>query len=59
VLGYLDPDFFLGGKMKLDAAAGREAVRIRVAEPLGLSVEEAAWSIVDLATVNMVRRSRS
>jgi N-methylhydantoinase A len=55
VLGFLDPDFFLGGKMKLDAPAARAAIAEQIAEPLGLSVEEAAWSVVDLATENMVQ----
>ncbi len=55
LLGYLDPDFFLGGRMKLDAAAARDAVAEQIAGPLGVSLEEAAWSIVDLATVNMVQ----
>lgn len=55
VLGYLDPDFFLGGTRTLDHAASQEAVKRVVADPLGMSVEEAAWSIVRVATENMVR----
>jgi N-methylhydantoinase A len=55
VLGYLDPDFFLGGAMKLDREASLAAVKAKVAEPLGVSVEEAAWNIVQLATENMVQ----
>ena len=55
VLGYLDPDYFLGGSMKLDAAASRDAIARDVAGRLGTSVEEAAWSILDLATENMVQ----
>ena len=45
VLGYIDPDYFLGGRIKLDAALAAEAVRICVAEPLGMTVDEAAWHI--------------
>jgi N-methylhydantoinase A len=45
VLGLIDPDAFLGGQMRLDAAAAEHAVR-GIAEPLGLSVEEAAAGIV-------------
>ena len=41
-LGYIDPDFFLGGAMKLDREAAAAAVRDRVAAKLGLSVEEEA-----------------
>lgn len=55
VLGYLDPDFFLGGAMKLDREAARQAVEGHIARPLGLSVEEAAWNIINLATENMVQ----
>ena len=35
VLGYLDPDFFLGGSLPLDAAAARAAVEKHIATPLG------------------------
>ncbi len=45
VLGLLDPDFFLGGAMKLNAAKAREVLASKVAEPLGLSPEEAALAI--------------
>lgn len=55
VLGYLDPDYFLGGTMHLDREGAIGAVRTFVAEPLGCSVEEAAASIVTLATENMVQ----
>lgn len=52
-LGYVDPDYFLGGKMWLDREAARHAIKDRVADPLGMSVEEAAAAIVTLATENM------
>lgn len=55
VLGYLDPDYFLGGAMKLDRTAALRALQSNVASPLGVSVEEAAWDIVQLATENMVQ----
>jgi N-methylhydantoinase A len=45
VLGLLSPEAFLGGGMRLDADAARAAVR-RIAEPLELSVEEAAAGIL-------------
>ena len=65
VLGYYDPAFFLGGSMALDVAAARAAIA-RVAEPLGLSVEQAAWgihkvvveSMADAARVYLVERGR-
>ncbi len=45
LLGILDPDAFLGGRMTLDVDAARAAVRIHVADPLGISVPEAAAGI--------------
>lgn len=50
VLGVLDPDFFLGGSMKLDVEKARDVIRRDVAEPLGLSIEDAAVQILE--TVN-------
>ncbi|MEO8667166.1 MAG: hydantoinase/oxoprolinase family protein [Bauldia sp.] len=55
VLGFVDPDFFLGGLMSMDTMAAAEAVRRDIAEPLGKSVEEAAVAIIELATENMVQ----
>ncbi|GLV73421.1 hydantoinase/oxoprolinase family protein [Streptomyces hygroscopicus] len=54
VLGFFDPDYFLGGRMDLDTAAARRAVG-RVAEKLGRTVEETAWGILTLATDHMVK----
>ena len=57
VLGYLDPDYFLGGRMTLDPAPARAAVG-RVAESLKLSVEEAASGIITVAGEHMVEAIR-
>jgi N-methylhydantoinase A len=54
VLGYLDPAFFLGGAIRLDAAAARAAVERAVARPLGMSADEAAAAALAVATENMV-----
>jgi N-methylhydantoinase A len=54
VLGYFDPDYFLGGRMKLDMAAARTVIA-KVADPLGLSIEAAAWGIMRIATDHMVK----
>jgi N-methylhydantoinase A len=54
-LGYLDPDFFLGGRRKLDLGAALAAIERTVAARLGRGVEEAAMAIVDIATENMVQ----
>ncbi|MHB8242166.1 MAG: hydantoinase/oxoprolinase family protein [Solirubrobacteraceae bacterium] len=55
VLGYIDPDYFLGGTMALDAAASERAVSERVGVPLGLSAHEAAAAIMAVATERMIQ----
>jgi N-methylhydantoinase A len=45
VLGILDPENFLGGRIKLDPEAARQAIGERVADPLGISVQHAAAGI--------------
>jgi N-methylhydantoinase A len=55
VLGFVDPDFFLGGLMAMDTAAAEDALRRDVAGPLGKSLEEAAIAVIELATENMVQ----
>jgi N-methylhydantoinase A len=54
VLGYLDPDFFLGGRSRLDVEAASAAISKHVARPLELSIEDAALAIWELATEHMV-----
>ena len=49
-LGYLDPDYFLGGRMTLDAGAARHAIETRIARPLGLSVAQAAGAFTSWST---------
>jgi N-methylhydantoinase A len=58
VLGYLDPDYFLGGQLKIDLAAARRAIEERIAGPLGLSVEEAAWGIHQVVNESMANAAR-
>jgi N-methylhydantoinase A len=53
VLGFVDPDHFLGGRMALDAGLAREAIWNDVAEPLGLSLEDGAAAVMALATETM------
>lgn len=55
VLGYLDPDNFLGGSMRLEVEAAARAVESKVAKPLGLSVDQAASAILEVVTENMVK----
>ena len=54
VLGYIDPAYFLGGKLELDAAAAHSAIERAVAGPLGFSVQRAAWAILAVANEHMV-----
>jgi N-methylhydantoinase A len=58
VLGYLDPGFFLGGAMTLDVAAARAAIAEQIAEPLGLSIEDAAWGIHQIVNEGMAGAAR-
>jgi N-methylhydantoinase A len=53
VLGIIDPAFFLGGTIQLDRSLAEEAVRKHIAEPLGLSVLEAAAGIRAVAENQM------
>jgi len=53
VLGYLNPDYFLGGDVKLDKARARAGIQEQLADPLGISVEAVAWGVVDLVNTQM------
>jgi N-methylhydantoinase A len=54
VLGWLDPDYFLGGKIALSVAAAEKAIESQVARPLGLSVIDAADGIIKIVNSQMV-----
>lgn len=59
VLGVLDAENFIGGRMKLDIAAARRAIETRIAGPLGMTTEEAAWgirTILDSRMADLLRR---
>jgi len=58
VLGYLDPDYFLGGRIKLDLAAAHLAIKVRVADRLGIPVEAAAWGIHQIVNESMANAAR-
>src|SRR5205085_3055795 len=55
VLGYINPDHLVGGALQLDAAASRAAIAAKIARPLGMSVEEAAYGAHLIAASNMIR----
>ena len=57
ILGYLDPDFFLGGKMQLDRDAALRALE-KISRPLDLDRVEAAWGIHQVVNENMANAAR-
>ncbi|TME35304.1 MAG: hydantoinase/oxoprolinase family protein, partial [Chloroflexi bacterium] len=58
LLGYLDPGFFLGGRLALDRDATERAVASKIAEPLGMSTTQAAWGIHQLVNESMAGAAR-
>jgi N-methylhydantoinase A len=58
VLGYLNPNRFAGGQMTLDTEAAERAIRTRVAEPLGMGLEDAAWGIHRMVNLTMELATR-
>jgi N-methylhydantoinase A len=58
ILGYLPVDGFAGGRMHLDLAAARTAIKEHVADPLGIDVTEAAWGIQRIVDANMANATR-
>ena len=58
ILGYLDPAYFLGGKMSLDMPKARQIIHEKIAAPLNMSIEEAAWGIHQIANENMANAAR-
>ena len=59
VLGYLDPDFFLGGTMKLDIELSKKAIEEKIAKPLGTNMVEAAFGIHDLINETMASAAKT
>ena len=53
LIGRLDPEAFLGGRMRLDLGAARRALEQAVASPLGLTIDEAAIGAITIAETNM------
>jgi N-methylhydantoinase A len=53
ILGRLDPDHFLGGEMVLDKKLAIQAMKLKIADPLGLSVNQAALGILKIASAAM------
>jgi N-methylhydantoinase A len=53
LLGIIDPEYFLGGRIALDPAAARQAIETHVAGPLGIDVEAAAAGIKRVVDAKM------
>jgi N-methylhydantoinase A len=58
VLGYLDANYFLGGKMKLDLDGTKKALE-RLGKPLNMSAEQVAWGIHQIVNENMANAARA
>ena len=58
VLGYLNPDGLVGGRLPLDAAKAHQAIKASLADPLKMSVERAAYGMFTIVNANMVNGIR-
>ena len=54
VLGYIDPIFFLGGRMSLDAGAARKVIQ-EIATQVNMDIEETAAGILEIAGEQMIK----
>ena len=54
VLGYISPDYFLGGKMEISPELARKVIKEKIAEPLKLSVEKAAMGVYQVCKESMI-----
>ena len=58
VLGRLNPEYLLGGALRIDAGRSRAAIEARIAQPKGLDAAAAAASILAIADTNMAQALR-
>jgi N-methylhydantoinase A len=58
ILGYLNPDGLVGGRLPLNVEKARSAIKTHLAEPLGISVEKAAYGMFTIVNNNMVNAIR-
>lgn len=58
-LGYLDPNYFLGGAMKLDKESAQRAIEEKITQPLGVTQIEATWGIHDLINETMAGAAKT
>ena len=53
VLGYINPEYYFGGRLRLNKSAAVQAIREKIAKPLSMEVEEAAQVIRKIVNGNM------
>jgi N-methylhydantoinase A/acetophenone carboxylase len=53
VLGYINPEYYFGGRMRLNKNAAAQAIREKIAKPLGIEIEQAAEVIRKIVNGNM------
>jgi N-methylhydantoinase A/oxoprolinase/acetone carboxylase beta subunit len=58
VLGLLNPDNFLGGRMALDREGAIDGIEVDIAEPLDLDLYEAAWGVKEIVDDSMMEACR-
>ena len=58
VLGYLNPDGLVGGRLPLDPGKAEAAIRDQIAGPLDMSLEKAAYGMFTIVNANMVNGIR-
>jgi len=58
LLGYLNPDYFLGGSMRLNREAAARAIAAQIAVPLGIDPIAAAWGVHEVVTAQMAQAAR-
>lgn len=58
VLGYLSPDYFLGGKMQLDIGKAKSVIEEKIARPLHVDIIRAAWGVHQVVNENMANAAR-
>ena len=59
LLGYLNPDFLVGGELPLEAEQTRRIFKEKIAAPLGLTEDHAAYGVHQIAAANMMRAIKS
>lgn len=53
ILGFLNPTYFLGGQIELDIDGAKRAIKERIADPLGMSITDAALAIYRIVNAQM------